>query len=150
MIVSLFPFRFVLASALAAATLPFHATAQEAPKRMPAPIVYFDIAGPADAGQTAFYEKVFGWIAGPGGVVAVPVSGPVLPGTLRTDPAQKVIYIGVPDVAATLTEIEANGGKTVAPRFEVPGVVVLGLFTDPAGNAMGLVELTADGQTKIP
>jgi hypothetical protein len=27
---------------------------------------------------------------------------------------------------------------------------VLGLFTDPAGNAMGLVELTADGQTKIP
>lgn len=54
------------------------------------------------------------------------------------------------DVAATLAEIELRGGKTVAPRFEVPGVVVLGLFTDPAGNAMGLVELTADGKTRIP
>ena len=52
--------------------------------------------------------------------------------------------------AVTLTEIEAHGGKTVAPRFEVPGVIVLGLFTDPAGNAMGLVELTADGRTLIP
>jgi hypothetical protein len=58
MIVSRFPFRLILASALAAVTLPLTATAQEAPKRMPAPIVYFDIAGPADAGQAAFYEKV--------------------------------------------------------------------------------------------
>jgi predicted enzyme related to lactoylglutathione lyase len=37
----------------------------------------------------------------------------------------------------------------VAPRFEVPGVVVLGLFTDPAGNSMGLVEMQ-DGKPKIP
>ena len=71
-------------------------------------------------------------------------------GTLRTDPAAKVIYIGVPDVAATLKEIAASGGKIVAPRFEVKGVVVLGLFDDPAGNTMGLVELTADGKTRIP
>ncbi len=71
MIVSRFPFRFVLASALAAATLPFHATAQEAPKRMPAPIVYFDIAGPADAGQTAFYEKVCGAFVIPGSETGV-------------------------------------------------------------------------------
>ena len=125
-------------------------TAQGAPKRMPAPIVYFDIAGPADAKQAAFYEKIFGWTAGPGGVVSVPVSGPLLSGTLRTDPAAKVIYIGVPDVAATLEEIAAAGGKVVAPKFEVKGVVVLGLFTDPAGNSMGLVELTTDGKTKIP
>ena len=117
---------------------------------MPAPIVYFDIAGPADAKQAAFYEKIFGWTAGPGGVVAVPVAGPRLPGTLRTDPAAKVIYIGVQDVAATLAEIAQSGGKVVTPRFEVKNVVVLGLFNDPAGNTMGLVELTAEGKTKIP
>ena len=119
-------------------------------KHVPAPIVYFDIAGPADAKQAAFYEKIFGWAAGPGGVVSVPVSSPQLSGTLRTDPAAKVIYIGVPNVTATLKEITANGGAVIAPRFEVKGVVVLGLFTDPAGNSMGLVELTADGKTKIP
>ena len=119
-------------------------------KHVPAPIVYFDIAGPTDAKQAAFYEKIFGWTAGPGGVVSVPVVGPQLPGTLRTDPAAKVIYIGVPDVAATLKEIVASGGNVLAPRFEVKGGVVLGLFTDPAGNGMGLVELTAEGKTKVP
>lgn len=34
------------------------------------------------------------------------------------------------------------------PRFEVKGVVILGLFTDPAGNGMGLVEMTG-GKPKI-
>lgn len=117
---------------------------------MPAPIVYFDIAGPAEANQAGFYEKIFGWKAGPGGVVSVPVTGSHLSGTLRTDPTAKIIYIGVPDVAATLKEIVAAGGKVVSARFEVKGVVVLGLFTDPAGNPMGLVELTAEGKTKVP
>ena len=119
-------------------------------QRPPAPIVYFDIAGPTDAQQAAFYEQVFGWTAGPGGVVSVPVAGPNLPGTLRTDPTAKVIYIGVPDVTATLKEIVTRGGKVIAPRFEVKGVVVLGLFSDPAGNTMGLVELTSGGKTKVP
>jgi uncharacterized protein len=122
----------------------------------PAPIVFFDIAGPADAHQADFYAKVFGWTAGAGGVMSVPVigprpaTGPQLDGTLRTDPAAKLIYIGVPDVTAKLNEIVANGGKIVAPRFEVKGVVAIGLFTDPAGNGMGLVELGADGQPKVP
>ena len=69
--------------------------------------------------------------------------------SIRKDPAQKIIYIGVKDVAAKLTEIKAKGGSIDAPRFEVPGVVVLGLFKDPAGNAMGLVEMK-DGKPKVP
>jgi predicted enzyme related to lactoylglutathione lyase len=60
-----------------------------------------------------------------------------------------VIYIGVDDVSAALAQVAAHGGKVVAARFEVKGVVVLGLFTDPAGNRMGLVELK-DGRPKIP
>jgi predicted enzyme related to lactoylglutathione lyase len=43
----------------------------------------------------------------------------------------------------------AHGGAVVYPRFEVPGVVVLGLFSDPAGNRMGLVEM-ADGKALVP
>ncbi len=119
-------------------------------ERSPAPIVYFDIAGPAEARQPEFYEAVFGWTAGPGGAISAPVSGGNLAGTLRTDPAAKIIYIGVPDVTAALEAVAAHGGKIVAPRFEVPGVVVLGLFSDPAGNGMGLVELGADGHPKKP
>jgi uncharacterized protein len=114
-----------------------------------APIVHFDVAGPAEAGQGAFYEKLFGWRQGPGGTVSVPVNGASLTGTIRTDPAEKMIYIGVPDVAATLAAIQANGGRSIR-RFAVPGVAIIGQFTDPAGNRMGLVELTAEGRVKVP
>jgi uncharacterized protein len=115
---------------------------------MPAPAVFFDIAGPDLGQQITFYGNVFGWDIAADGRFAVAVASP-LPALLRQDPAEKVIYLGVDDVAATLARIEANGGAIVAPRFEVPGVVVLGLFTDPAGNRMGLVEMEG-GTAKIP
>jgi len=114
-----------------------------------APIVFFDIAGPDSGKLGTFYARVFEWEVGPGGQLDIPTPGGTLPGTLRSDPKEKLLYIGVPDVTAALASIEAAGGKIVAPRFEVPGVVVLGLFTDPAGNRLGLVEL-ADGKPKIP
>ncbi len=117
---------------------------------MPAPIVFFDIAGPDAAALNAFYADVFGWtMGGPGGTFSVAVTAP-LHAAIRQDPAEKRLYIGVEDIAATLTAIAARGGAVHAPRFEVKGVVVLGLFADPAGNAMGLVELNAGGTTKIP
>ena len=135
----------------AAATVALAHTAFAAPDkggRMPAPIVFFDIAGPDMAKQAAFYRTVFDWDVGPGGQFTAPVASP-LPATLRADPAAKIIYVGVDDVTATLARIVANGGKIVTPRFEVKGVVVLGLFTDPAGNSMGLVEM-AGGKPKVP
>ena len=115
---------------------------------MPAPIVFFDIAGPDMAKQAAFYRTVFDWDVGPDGRFTAPAAAP-LAGTLRADPAEKVFYLGVDDVTATLAKIVANGGQIVAPRFEVKGVVVLGLFTDPAGNRLGLVEI-AGGKPKVP
>lgn len=115
---------------------------------MSAPIVFFDIAGPDFASQAAFYKAVFGWEVGPGGSLTVSAQAP-LPGLLRVDPPEKVIYLGVADITATLAEVVARGGAVVAPRFEVPGVVVLGMFTDPAGNRMGVVEMAGD-KPKIP
>ena len=53
------------------------------------------------------------------------------------------------DVTRTLQKVEALGGSVDKARFEVPGVVVLGLFRDPAGNPMGLVEME-DGTHKVP
>ena len=146
-----FTTRSIVASAAVCTLLPMSAALpQDRTAAQPAPIVFFDIAGPNAAGQSAFYDKVFGWRAGPGGTISVPVSGPRLSGVLRADPAQKIIYIGVPGVTASLKTIVENGGKIVQPRFEVKGVAVIGLFTDPAGNGMGLVELGADGKPKVP
>ena len=110
---------------------------------MPAPIVFFDIAGPDSAALSAFYEKVFDWPCGTPGTFA-PGNAPNLDGFIREDPSDKVLYIGVPNVTATLEQIVAAGGTIDVPRFETPGVAVLGLFKDPAGNRMGLVEMQGD------
>jgi predicted enzyme related to lactoylglutathione lyase len=115
---------------------------------VPAPIVFFDIAGPDMARQAAFYKTVFDWPVSQDGRFSAPVTAP-LNATLRQDPAGKIIYVGVDDVTATLALIVAHGGAIVAPRMEIKGVVVLGLFLDPAGNSMGLVELQG-GLPKVP
>ena len=112
------------------------------------PVVLFDLAGTEEAQLPNFYRTLFGWQADAGGALSVAVSTP-LAGAFRVDPAEKRIYIGVPDVAERLAEITKQGGTVEAERFEVPGVAVLGLFRDPAGNPMGLVEL--DGtERKVP
>lgn len=115
---------------------------------MAAPIVFFDIAGEDDAALRAFYASVFNWPIGDDGRFSLAISSPVN-GAIRADPAEKRLYIGVHDVAATLEAVEAAGGSVDAPRFEAPGVAVLGLFRDPAGNPMGLVEMAGDAP-KIP
>ena len=110
---------------------------------MPNPIVFFDIAGADSDALKGFYTTLFGWDIAESGEFTVPVVSPI-DATIRKDPTEKRIYIGVPDVAASLAQIEAAGGSIDVPRFEVPGVVVLGLFRDPAGNPMGLVEMDGD------
>jgi predicted enzyme related to lactoylglutathione lyase len=118
------------------------------PPAAPAPIVFFDLAGPDSARLSAFYGGVFGWKIGPTGAIGRDSTGG-LDGTLRQDPADKILYLGVPDVTAALKAVVAAGGAVIQPRFEVPGVVVIGLFTDPAGNHMGLVEMK-DGTPVVP
>src|SRR5271155_1120163 len=106
-----------------------------APAPPPAPIVFFDIAGPDLTSQSDFYKAVFNWRIGPTGSLSVPTTNP-LPGNLRVEKptqgplSERVLYVGVPDINATLAKITALGGSVVFPRTEVPGVVVLSLFKD--------------------
>jgi predicted enzyme related to lactoylglutathione lyase len=117
----------------------------EAP--MQAPIVFLDFAGPDQEALQAFYETLFGWGA-TAGDFTIPVAAP-LGAAIRQDPAEKRLYIGVEDIIAKLKEIRTLGGVVEKERFEVPGVVVLGLFRDPAGNPMGLVEMEG-GTPRVP
>jgi uncharacterized protein len=114
----------------------------------PAPIVFFDIAGPDGPRLQKFYSELFAWKIGGGGTFAASVTTP-LSGLIRQDPAATVFYVGVEDITATLERIVANGGTIVFPRLEVPSRVILGMFKDPAGNQLGLVEMK-DGKAKIP
>jgi len=114
----------------------------------PAPIVFFDIAGPDAAALKAFYDAVAGWRIGPDLAIPRADAGAVA-GTLREDPAAVVLYLGVPDINAALAAVTAAGGAVVMPRFAIKGVVVIGLFRDPAGNTLGFVEMDGDAP-KVP
>ena len=109
---------------------------KKGPAVSPAPIVFFDVAGPDAAKLKSFYAGNFGW----GIDAANGITTPGLKGTLRQDPAETIVYVGVPDVDAALKKIVASGGSVVMPRTVVPNVVTFALFKDPAGNRMGLVE----------
>jgi predicted enzyme related to lactoylglutathione lyase len=121
---------------------------------MAAPLVFLDIAAPDLASQAAFYQALFGWEIAADGGFEVPTLSP-LRGTLRVEAeeagarAEQVAYFGVPDITASLDEVRRLGGAIVLPRLEVPGVVVLALFEDPAGNRLGLIELE-DGRPRVP
>ncbi len=104
-----------------------------------APLVYFEVAGPDGPRLKDFYTTVFGWNIDANSTIAAASTGG-LRGGIRQDPPEKIFYIGVPDVTAALKQIEAAGGHMVTPRTVVPGVVTFALFTDPAGNRLGLAE----------
>ena len=114
----------------------------------PAPIVFLDIAGPDSAALREFYASVFDWEFDAESKFSVAIENPI-DGVIRQDPAEKRIYLGVDDVSATLKDVVDSGGSVDVERFEVPGVVVLGLFRDPAGNPLGLVEMR-DGEVVVP
>ncbi|MCW8879760.1 MAG: hypothetical protein OQK51_22090 [Kangiellaceae bacterium] len=121
---------------------------------MSAPIVFFDIAGPEGSNLKEFYSELFDWEIGTGGnfstsVISATESPPTLMAAIRNDPAENLVYLGVEDITAKLTEVVEKGGEVDTARFEVPGVVILGLFRDPAGNRVGLVEIE-NGNVKVP
>jgi len=119
-----------------------------------APLVYFHIAGPDLAKQRAFYAGMFGWTIGEDGSLTIPAQ-PEMNGMLQVEPPNlgpetgSALYFGVADVTAAQAKAVELGGKIVFPRLEVPGVVVLGMITDPAGNRVGLIEWR-DGKAVVP
>ena len=111
-------------------------TVKTEPPISSAPVVFFDIAGPDTAKLKGFYSENFGWaIDSANGITTLGLKG-----TIRQDPAETLIYLGVSDIDAALKKIVASGGTVVLPRTVVPKVVTFALFKDPAGNRMGLVE----------
>jgi predicted enzyme related to lactoylglutathione lyase len=57
----------------------------------------------------------------------------------HTPSVPAIAYVYVPDVAATLTAIEASGGRHLGEPMAVPGMGTFGYFIDPSGTHMGLI-----------
>ena len=122
---------------------------------MTQPVVHFEIIGSDPGRLRGYYGELFGWgfdtsgpvaeavsDAGEYGFTEPPTEGPGIAGGVGGgeghDP-QVVFYVGVPDVEAALTEAERLGGtRRMGPETAPGGGLVVGHFTDPEGNLIGV------------
>lgn len=121
------------------------------------PVVHFEIIGTDPQGLRSFYGDLFQWEFDTNVPVADAVSdagsygfidryttddGTGIRGGVGGGPAhasQAIFYVGVPSVAAALTEAERLGGTRVLGPESNPGNdLVIGHFRDPEGNVIGV------------
>ena len=88
----------------------------------------------------AFFGAQFGW----GAAATMPHYVGFDPGVgiggvfqSHTPVSPAVAYVYVADVSATLTAIDAAGGKRMGEPMTMPGMACFGYFSDPSGTMMG-------------
>jgi predicted enzyme related to lactoylglutathione lyase len=112
------------------------------------PVMWFEVLGRDAAKLCQFYGSLFGWsFAGnPAAYGVVETSGRGIPGGVGTSyPGTRewvTFYVETADVTASLAQAERLGGRIVMARTVLPEVT-LGVFEDPEGHPIGLVEATA-------
>jgi predicted enzyme related to lactoylglutathione lyase len=110
--------------------------------------IWYDLMTPDPTGSKRFYDAVVaGWSIGarPSGEMDYRMitrsdgrnSGGVLP---LTDEMQRhgarpcwLGYLSVPDVDGAVARIEEDGGRTLMPGFDIPGVGRIAMLSDPDG-----------------
>ena len=118
-------------------------------------VVHFDIIGRDPERLRAYFGELFGWHFDTSSPVAEAVSEPAsygfvshaaangtgIPGGIGGGAgyaAHVIFYVGVPDVEAALAEAERLGGKRQMGPERSPAGLVVGHFTDPEGNLIGV------------
>ncbi|MEM9728127.1 MAG: VOC family protein [Myxococcota bacterium] len=112
------------------------------------PVVWFEVMGKNGKALRSFYGELFGWDYQMAKEVDYGMieadGGQGIPGGVGQSQEQYVtFYIATPSIEASLEQINERGGKTVMPRTVLPEGTTIGMFTDPEGNTVGLVEEAA-------
>ena len=120
------------------------------------PVVHFEIIGKNPEQLRSYFGELFGWQFDSSSPVAAAISDPSdygfidrvtapdgagIPGGVGGGagyPAHAMFYVGVPDVEAALQEAERLGGKRQLGPERAPTGLVIGHFTDPEGNLIGV------------
>ena len=118
------------------------------------PVVHFEIIGRDPARLRSYYGGLFGWefqvgdaateaVSQPGdyGFVDGSVSGGGINGGVGGGEGYErrvLFYVSVPNVEAALKAAEDLGGKRRMGPEGTPGTIVVGQFTDPEGNLVGV------------
>jgi predicted enzyme related to lactoylglutathione lyase len=117
------------------------------------PVVHFEIVGRDGEKLHDYYSQLFGWEIDAGnpmgyGLVAregnINPDGAGIGGGIASGPdgyeGHVTFYVEVPDAEAALALAESLGGtRLMGPEQVMPGLVI-GLFTDPEGHTIGVVE----------
>jgi uncharacterized protein len=118
------------------------------------PVVHFEIIGQDVDKLWSYYSELFGWeIDGSNpiryGTVAregnTNADGAGIGGGIGRDPSgdgdyhHVTFYVEVPDVEAALAQAESLGGKRVMGPASPADGIEIGLFTDPEGHLVGVV-----------
>jgi predicted enzyme related to lactoylglutathione lyase len=117
------------------------------------PVVHFEVVGQDGAKLVSFYSHLFGWNIDANnplnyGIVqreenltadGVGIGGGVGQGP-EGYPGHVTFYVEVPDVEAALARAESLGGTRMMGPEEVMEGLVIGLFNDPEGHTVGLVQ----------
>ncbi len=118
------------------------------------PIVHIEIPSDNPQATSTFYKNAFDWnIQIPPGFEDYPMfqaeGGPA--GGFNTvgdlhgvsiKPGDVLIYISTDNIEASLASVEKHGGKTLVGKTEIPQVGWFAIFSDPAGNKIGLFNTT--------
>ena len=110
------------------------------------PVTWFEVVGKDGKKLQDFYSGVFGWkidASNPMQYGMVDNEGKGIGGGISAgdgNSQQVTFYIEVDDPQSYLNKVESNGGKTVMPVTEVPGMVIFAQFADPEGNVVGITK----------
>jgi uncharacterized protein len=108
-------------------------------------VIHFEVVGSDGAKLQEFYRELFDWkinTDNPMNYGIVDNAGEGINGGVGQSPNGPHVtwYVQVDDIDSCLAKAESLGGKTVMPKEKVMDTVTLGLFKDPEGNLVGLVE----------
>jgi uncharacterized protein len=117
------------------------------------PVVHFEIIGQDAATLRRYYRELFGWtfevgdattqkVSDPGnyGFIDGAATGSINGGVGGGDDHHPTVlfYVGVPHVEAALEQAARLGGIREMGPDGTPGTLVVGRFTDPEGNLIGV------------
>jgi predicted enzyme related to lactoylglutathione lyase len=111
------------------------------------PVMWFEVLGNDGGRLQQFYGSLFGWtfdVIQPinYGVAKTGNGRGIMGGIGQVHPGTKswvTFYVETPDVTASLGKATTLGGKVVMTQTVMPDVT-LGIFEDPEGHVIGLVE----------
>jgi predicted enzyme related to lactoylglutathione lyase len=120
------------------------------------PVVHFEIVGQDAAKLQDYYAQLFGWeidANNPMHYGLVPREGHVnadgvgIGGGISAGPegygGHVTFYVEVPEAEAAMAQAEDLGGTRMMGPEEVMDGLVIGLFTDPEGHVIGVIESRA-------